>query len=206
MKKRISSLYVLTFGIFLFVSGSAFAQDASQVGGKVVTGIATLYALDPLARTLCFGDGREGGVFQQNETRNRCSDIDFNTYNEGSLTVGIEGGRVGSIVDLGSATELEKRYGYSETAGKGQGFASLRVANGKVLVLKDRRTGSEQELAESALLFAESKKSASAPVKIGSIYLLRLTDRNDKSFERIVKLLVVGYTPNESVTIRWQVM
>jgi len=35
---------------------------------------------------------------------------------------------------------------------------------------------------------------------------LRITDRNDSSVERIVKLLILTYTPGESVTIRWQVM
>ncbi len=206
MRKHFLPNYALTFALVLFAFTSAFAQNTAQTEVKVVGGVATLYALDPLARTFCFADGREGGVIQQNETRNRCSDIDFNAYNESSLTVGVEGGRSGTIIDLGSASELEKRYGYGETVGKGQGFASLRVENDRVLILKDRLTRSEQNLVESESLFAESKKSASAPIKLGHIYLLRLVDRYDKNFERVVKLLVVAYTPNESVTIRWQVM
>lgn len=206
MRKHIFNIYVLTFAVFLVAFSSVAAQNAIQTERKVVTGIATLYALDPLAHTFCFGDRREGGVFQQNEARNRCSDIEFNNYSEGGLTVGVEGGRIGAIVDLGNASELQKRYGYSDTVGKGQGFASLRVENGKIFILKDRRIHNEQELEESALLFAESKPSVSAPIKLGNIYLMRLIDGNDKTFERIVKLLVVAYTPNESVTIRWQVM
>ncbi len=206
MRKHLFTNYNLIFALILFACAPAFAQNTTQTEAKVSGGVATLYALDPLARTFCFDDGREGGVFQKNETRNRCSDIDFNTYNESSLTVGVEGGRIGAIVDLGSASELEKRYGYSDNLGKGQGFASLRVENNKVLILKDRQTHSEQDLAESESLFAESKKSASAPIKLGHIYLLRLVDRNDKNFERVVKLLVIAYKPNESVTIRWQVM
>lgn len=206
MRERFLPICILTFALILFALTSAFAQNALQTEVNVIGGVATLYALDPLARTFCFADGREGHVFQQNEVRNRCSDIDFNTYNESSLTVGIEGGRNGTIIDLGSASELEKRYGYGETVGKGQGFASLRIENDKILILKDRPTRSEQNLVESASLFAESKKSASASIKLGHIYLLRLVDRYDKNFERVVKLLIVAYTPNESVTIRWQVM
>lgn len=198
--------YVLAFMFLLFAVSCAFAQNTTQTEVKVVGGIATLYAIDPLARTFCFGDGREGGVFQQNEARNRCSDIDFNNYNEGNFTVGVEGGRIGAIMDLGSVSELQKRYGYEETVGKGQGFASLRVADGKLVILKDRRTHSEQELAESELLFTESKSGASSPIKLGHIYLVRLVDRHEKTFERFIKLLVVAYTPNESVTIRWQVL
>lgn len=109
-------------------------------------------------------------------------------------------------MDLGSAAELQKRYGYSETVGAGQGFASLRSENGKVFILKDRQTHTEQEMSEAALLSIQSKPSASSPVKLGHIYLIRIVDRNDKSFERIVKILVLAYTPNESVTIRWQVL
>lgn len=63
-----------------------------------------------------------------------------------------------------------------------------------------------QELKESAALLAEGAVGATAPVKLGNIYLLRLTDRHDRTFQRIVKVMVVAYTPNESVTIRWQVL
>lgn len=184
----------------------ASAQNPARTEPKITGGLATLYALDPLARTLCFNDGLEGGAFQQNETRNRCSDIDFNAYTAGGFSVGVEGGREGAIVDLGSAAELQKRYGYTETVGAGQGFASLRAAGGKVFILKDTQSHTEQELAESAALFAAGKSTANAPVKPGHIYLLRITDRTDKSFERLVKLLVVAYRPEESVTVRWQTM
>jgi hypothetical protein len=206
MKNHFFRSCVLAVTFLLFGVNCTFAQSSPITEVKTVGGIATLYAIDPLARSFCFGDGREGGVFQQNEARNRCSDIDFNAYNEGSLTVGIEGGRTGAILDLGSTAELQKRYGYSETVGAGQGFASLRSENGKVFILKDRQTHTEQEMSEAALLFTESKPSASLPVKLGHIYLIRIVDRSDKSFERIVKILVIAYTPNESVTIRWQVL
>jgi len=35
---------------------------------------------------------------------------------------------------------------------------------------------------------------------------MRITDRHDKSFEMFAKVLVVAYTPGESVTVRWQVI
>ncbi|HKO41959.1 MAG TPA: hypothetical protein VJU84_01610 [Pyrinomonadaceae bacterium] len=63
-----------------------------------------------------------------------------------------------------------------------------------------------QELKESTQLFQEGGSSASASIKLGSIYLVRLTDRRDKAFQRLIKLVVIAYTPNESVTIRWQVL
>lgn len=186
--------------------GGTPAAERTLVDAKVMGGLITLYALDSLARTFCFADGKDGHVFQNYEVRNRCSDIDFNNYNAGSFTVGVEGGRLGRIIDLGTAVELRQRYGYEETVGNGQGFASLHIEDGRVMVLKERRSQAMQELKESTLLFQEGASSASAPIKLGSIYLIRLTDRHDKAFQRIVKLLVIGYTPGEFVTIRWQVL
>lgn len=92
MKNHFFRNCVLSLTFLLFGVNCALAQSSTIAEVKTVGGIATLYAIDPLAHSFCFGDGREGGVFQQNEARNRCSDIDFNVYNEGSLTVGIEGG------------------------------------------------------------------------------------------------------------------
>ena len=187
-------------------SSTLQAAERTQVETRVMGGIVTLYALDPLARAFCFADGKDGSIFQNNEVRNRCSDIDFNNYNAGSLTVGIEGGRVGRIIDLGNAVELKQRYGYEETVGQGQGFASLRLEDGRIVILRDHRSQAVQELRESALLFQEGVSGASAPIRLGNIYLVRLTDRHDRAFQRIIKLVVIGYRPNESVTIRWHVL
>lgn len=185
---------------------SGQAAGRTQIETKVIGGIVTLYALDPLSRTYCFADGKDGHVFQNYEVRNRCSDIDFNNYNPGGFSVGIEGGRVGRIIDLGNVNELRQRYGYDETVGNGQGYASLRFEEGRVAILKDRRSQTVQELKESGLLFQEGTPSASSPVRLGNIYLVRLTDRHEKAFQRIVKLMVIAHTPNESVTIRWQIL
>jgi hypothetical protein len=183
--------------------GPPALAEGAQTASKEAGGVATLYALDPLSDSFCFGDSKDGHVFYNNEVRNRCSDVDFGNYRAGSLSVGIEGGRLGTIVDLGSAVELGKKYGYQETVGNEQGFASLRRAGDKAIVLKGKSGQAAQQLAESALLFGEGRSNASAPVKLGDIYLIRLTDSFDKSFERVVKLKVIAYTPDVSVTVRW---
>jgi hypothetical protein len=182
--------------------GPALAEGA-QTASKEAGGITTLYALDPLSNSFCFGDSKDGHVFYNNEVRNRCSDVDFGNYRAGSLSVGIEGGRLGTIVDLGSAVELGKKYGYEETVGNEQGFASLRRGGDKAIVLKGKKGQAAQQLTESALLFGAGRSNASAPVRLGDIYLIRLTDRFDKNFERVVKLKVIAYTPDVSVTVRW---
>src|SRR5215211_5856436 len=56
-------------------------------------GIFTMYALDPLSRTLCFSDGKEGMVFTNTTWVNRCSDLSFAGSN---LVAGIEADRPGA--------------------------------------------------------------------------------------------------------------
>jgi hypothetical protein len=43
-------------------------------------------------------------------------------------------------------------------------------------------------------------------VKIGHVYLARITDSYDNNFQVLVKLLVIAYVPGESVTLRWQAL
>jgi hypothetical protein len=194
--------------LLLISSASVFAQskilrETSEPG--IHGGVATLYALDPLAHTFCFREGQAGLVIQQNEIRNRCSDVDFNSYNAGNFTVGTEGGRVGSIIDLGNPAELKQKYGYPESSLQtGQGYTSIRVENDAVVILKER--GTVQPLTESQELFNEGKSLATLPIRLGHVYLVRLTDRHDKSFQLLAKMMVVSYVPNESVTIRWQLL
>ena len=203
-------IYVAFLALMLIGSVCATAQSNKLLRQpsetKLPGGVSTLYALDPLANSFCFRDGQEGHVVQQNEIRNRCSDLDFNTYNEGNFTVGVEGGRVGSIIDLGTDDNLREKYGYSQSKlAVGEGFVSLRVEDGKVVTMKDRKARTVQELTDADELFAEAKSLAAA-IKAGHIYLIRLTDTHDKAFQLLVKLVVLAYTPDGSVTIRWQIL
>lgn len=197
-------IFTLTL-IYLTACSSLYAQSRDMTDLK--GGIVTLYAHDPIARSFCFRDGGYGSVFHQHEVRNRCSDINFHSYNADGFSIGVEGARQGVIIDLGSASELQKKYGYEETVGKGQGYASLRVSEGKVLIALDRKAKTTQELKEGAFLFQQPvDKTGTAAVKIGHTYLMRLTDRHEKDFEVMVKLLVIAHTPNETVTFRWQTL
>ena len=177
------------------------------------TGIATMYYHDPISRTFSFKTGRAGHMFQDHMLKNWRSDIDFGHYrhpspDEFEFSVGIEGSVMGMIVDLGSTEDLSKRYGYKETVGGGQGFASLRVENDVVVILKDYDEQTVQPLLESdTLLNFVSKRDrgrnmASAPIAVGHIYLVHIHNPSNKE-DRLVKFIVLAYTPGESVTIRW---
>ncbi len=213
---KISSRLALSFLIAVFFSlslPSAFAQQLVSRGSRATTlpltvasTITTLYANDPLAHSLCFTDAKEGGVFQNGEPRNRCSHIEFDAYKTGSLSVGIEGGELGRIIDLGTDDDLSRQYGYQQTVGKGQGFASIEFRDGKLVIMKDRKAGTRQELTQGTSLFETGKSTASAEAKAGHIYLARITDSHNKDFQILVKLLMLTARPGESVTFRWELL
>jgi hypothetical protein len=170
-------------------------------------GIFTLYVLDPLARTMCFSDGKEGFSFVDNDWRNRCSDLSYILASNGSLVSGIEVNRVAAIVDLGTPDELRQRYGFEEASGGSTGFASLHLQGGKIMVLKQDLSKPEyQRLQEGPKLFTEVTPSATAQIKLGHIYLVRIADKKDTSFQQLVKLMVIAYRPEESVTLRWELL
>jgi len=194
--KLILSLAALSC-LSLSVSAQQFASRTSRASTLPATStISTLYTNDPIAHTLCFIDGREGGVFQDGEVRNRCSHIDFDTYKAGNLSVGIEGGESGAIIDLGNPQDLQTN----------QAFAGLRFVDGKVILIKDQRTGARQELTRAAQVFAATTNMGSAEARPGHIYLARITDRHNKDFQILVKLLVLSVQPGESVTFRWELL
>jgi hypothetical protein len=156
MKSLIRTLVVL--GTLSTCCSCVFAQDVANKKSdetSVKGGVTTLFALDPLNQSLCFRDAGAGGVFQKNEVRNRCSDLNYGSYYAEHLTVGVEGARLGAIVDLGTAEDLRKEYGYEETVGHGQGFASVHLEDGKVVILKDRARQEMQDLKEASQLFAK---------------------------------------------------
>ena len=168
--------------------------------------ISVLYVLDPIGHSFCFRDGLYGESITDWTVYNRCSDLDFNAYYQGNFTVGIEGGRVGTIIDLGTAAELKNKYKYQETVGDGQGYASIHRQNKTLLILKDYQNRTYQVMDESFALFHGGKELSTVAVKQGHIYALRISDRYEPTFERIVKMLVLAYQPNVSVTIRWEVL
>lgn len=161
-----------------------------------------MYAVDPLARTLCFSDGKEGMAFTNTLWRNRCSDLSFAGSN---LVSGIEVDRLAAIVDLGTGDELRSRHGFEDAQGGGTGFASIHLQGDKIMVLKQDLGKQEfQPLQEASKLFTDVGPNATAPIKLGHIYLVRTADKKDKSTLQLVKLMVIAFRPDEEVTLRWE--
>jgi hypothetical protein len=207
--KKISLLIVSTVFIALGCAQFVHAQTPDDKGAqpRKRSGIFTMYALDPLARTLCFNDGKEGMAIANHQFGNRCSDMSYSLAGNGVFVAGIEVNRVAAIVDLGTANQLRERYGFEDADNGGVGFASLRLEGNKVTVLQEDNTAPVwQPLKEGPQLFADVKASANAPIKLGHIYLVRIADTKDKSFQHVVKLMVISYRPEESVTLRWELL
>jgi hypothetical protein len=213
MKKLLIFLVLLSSGFafprLMHAQTPTVPDDKQATQPRKRGGIFTLYAVDPLARTLCFNDGKEGMAFVNNKWENRCSDLSYTLAGGGSLVTGIELNRVAAIVDLGTANDLRGRYSYEDAENGGVGFASIRLEGDKVTILQDdngKFKASWQTLQEGSKLFSELKSSANAPIQLGHIYLVRTVDSKDKSFQRIIKLIVIAYRPEEAVTVRWELL
>ena len=208
-------LFVSVLLLFMVLSSGApslHAQTAATPDDKQAPrkrgGVFTMYVLDPLARTLCFSDGKEGMAFVNNQWGNRCSDLSYSPAGNGSFVAGIEINRVAAIVDLGTPNDLRTRYGFEDADNGGVGFGSLRLEGDKVTILHEDNSKTEpvwQPLEENPKLL-EVKSSATAAIKLGHIYLVRIADTKNKSFAQIVKLMVIAYRPDEAVTLRWELL
>lgn len=206
-------------------AGDAHRQNQVDVRTthQVVGGVVTLYFHDPLAKSLCFSDGEYGSVLQKDEVRNRCSHLRLEQGSDGDggvqdyIAVGVQGGEVGALMDLGTESELMEKYGYRTWLGSV--FASIQMKDGKALILKgvryDQRGQRESllgEMEEAAALYAltpdQQGNQGRKPVKLGHIYVARIidrfADRDPKSKEIWAKLLVTAHTPGQTVTLRWQ--
>ena len=167
--------------------------------------LTTLYRHDPLRCAISLATGEDGHFIADNYIHNRASDLDFGSYNTDAFTIGIEGGRKGVLVDLGSVGDIAKRFNYVEPVGGGEGYASIHFAGGALLITRDVEK-TFQSIPESKQLLGTSAAGASLPVITGHIYLARLVDARDPTFERMAKILVVSHLAGESVTIRWDIL
>jgi len=179
------------------LSEASLAQEPTpDLGGE----IATLYALDPITSHLSLNDGKPGAVVHGSLLYNRDSQLSFDTYEKDCFRVGIQGGEVGSIVDLGSADDLRSRYSYVETVGNVQGFTSIHLEDGRAVIVKDYRTKQFQPLKEFAELGRDRREADVAAVVVGHTYLVRITADKVNYY---AKLKVLAFAPGQYVTIRW---
>jgi hypothetical protein len=167
-------------------------------------GLVTLYAFDPEMHSISFvSGGGKGSTVQENQVYNHGAQMDYNEYWPEHFTVGISGREVGSILDLGPGRELGEQYGISETVGRSQAFASLRLKGGDVLIGGIRENDEERTLGNVEVLLPTSRDRNRAEAELGHVYLARIDDRGEER-SCVVKFVVVDLDPGIQATIRWE--
>jgi hypothetical protein len=179
--------------------------DAPAAPPAVDAHVKTLYRFDPLLSAVALATGEEGRVFRDHYARARAVDLDFGNFSDDGLTIATDDNRRGTIVDLGSADELAKRYGYVEPPGGGQGYASIHFVGGRLVITRPVE-GTFQPLREIAELLQTPTPAASAPAAVGHVYLVRLLDKLDTGFELLAKVMVIEHKARETCTIRFDVL
>ncbi len=195
--------------LLLCSSGWTDAQIVFQKGASAPGGLTTLYQLDPVSQSFNFTENYAGNVMKDHRVLVSGAEMDFGVYHADSFSVAVTNGATGRIVDLGTPKTLKEKYGYPETVGEGQGFASIHRQGTSFLVRQrhDSDDHSEyQELAEGAQLLTNLRALDFAPVILGHIYLLHVVQTQGPPANIFVKLMVVAYQPDQSVTVRWEIM
>jgi hypothetical protein len=171
----------------LALLASAFQRPpAAKAVAESAGAISTLYANDPLEWSLDLRTGQPGTVVQQGELRNRDSHIGMGWFPD-CLTVGIQGGDTGAIVDLGTLQEAGKALGMPFVGNSGNVYVGLQPA-----WVRDH----------AGLQHAAS--TAHAPIKVGHLYLVRVA--NGEKPDLFAKLIVLDFQPGAQVTLRWQLL
>lgn len=154
-----------------------------------------LIAGDPLRRTYDFERMEFGHIVQNGEIMNAGSHIDYHHYYASELTVGVQGGEKGIIVDLGHDDDVAARIGVAQTVGGGQGFAGLALGK---YGFNDPAAAPVLTTPAEAL---SMQGTGHARPELGHVLALRIV-RPDQ-VDLIVKLMIVDVVEGERVSFLW---
>jgi hypothetical protein len=163
--------------------------------------LITLYAHDPVAKSFSVDDGEYGGVMRPNGVFNRDSDVTFGAYRSGYLSFAMQGRDEAHVINLGSSRELAERYGYGETVGGGQGYASIAFRDGEITIFEERHESYQPLREAETLINSFNPDENEIRPEVGHIYLARLVDGDEATF---VKLYVVAMDPQSWIVLRWE--
>lgn len=201
---------------------SSYARTLPLLAGAIVAGAAivgvaapperagptgpfsqTLVAHDPVRHTMSLADGAHGTAILPYAVLNIDGELDYGVYQPDTLTAGIQGLQVGTVVDLGTQAEVAARYGFSETVGGGQGFASIHFAGDRLVIRKDLSADTFQLFTEGiSLLHAPvPPTSVGAKAAVDHLYLARIVDRQTGELIRFAKILVTSMSPDDRVDL-----
>jgi len=171
---------------------------------------STLFSKDPLLSGLSFPEGNPNGIYDNYVVYNAGTDIIFGVYNPPSnLTLGVEGGRLAAVVDLGTEQEFRNTYGIEPTVTMFAPYYTIHYDDNSNLVYGQSYTNGKLSWATFPSSITNQLNNVAYytnfyPVA-GHFILARITDTYDSKFERIVKLVIMSVESSE-VTIRWDVL
>jgi len=167
-----------------------------------------LFSSDPLKTGISFVDGKKSKTYSSWYTQQLSEDITFGTNVTNSLTLAPQGSRLAAYVDLGTGETLRQKYMIDPDVPSGSIYISIHYDDNNNLVLADSKTnGTFQEFLASDIsgLWSQTVMPSFLPF-VGHIYLFNLTDKEDSSFNRVVKLVVTDISKSSSINFRWDVL
>jgi hypothetical protein len=157
--------------------------------------MSIVYAKDFFSHSFNLISGRPGNNYCDSTQRSVCnfnSDFDYNNYNYDAITAGIEGSVIGRIVNITSQVCVPSEY------------PSIYLEYGSIPCLKKNGV----TINESSSLLLDSTKHYTSVVP-GNTYVIRdFTPNmlNGTSSDKIAKLIIVDYKPNEFIVFRWDLL
>jgi hypothetical protein len=154
--------------------------------------MAVIYGKDFITHSINMITGKPGSTYcNTNETSvcNAGSDFEYNNYYSEAFSAGIEGSVVGGIINITNDIKYSDDYAslyYDPTSN------SIKKYNSVII-------GSNELMSGNSKYYAL--------VKLGNAYVIRdYSYTNGESVNKISKLVVVDYKPNEYVVIRWDLL
>lgn len=168
--------------------------------------LTTLYRFDPVLSSISLQTGELGARIVDGELQLLEADIAYGRP-EGGLQAGLSEDRPAQILDMGTLQQLAQVYGYETPDGYSQFWASMRLDGDELEVAEVEIEDRYQEVTEyRSLLKLRPRVLDRTEVRAGHVYMIRITDRRDRRYELIAKLLILAHDPGERVTFRWSVL
>jgi len=172
---------------------------------------ATLYVNDPFLNGLSFPKGVPSGTIQDWQAKNAGTDIKYSITNLApTISIAHEGTRQGAVSNLDTETTIANRYGSTGWA-IGSIYSSIHYQGSNLTV--GQNFSATPDPTWVSLNGTDISKIANTTAGVTftptatNVYLIRITDSNDKNFERVVKLYVVSITATrDQLILRWDVL
>ncbi len=196
--------FSLVFILFLLNFSLSVGAQTIKDTDKLKSGIVTLTSQSS-HQSFCFRDGQFVEYVSKLKVTNDCPDIIFNLFSQHSFSTAFTSNYSGRIENVGNFEEMRQKYNYQEDIDNQTLFDSIQLINEKFILLKNVHLNKAQKLKEADRIFQGAEFDT---VKIinGGFYIVRFSDDINLSFQRIVKFFVTDFKPNESVTIKWEVL